>query len=415
MNRGFYTILAAQFFSALADNALLFAAIALLRDMNAPEWQTPVLQQFFVFAYIVLAPFVGPFADSLPKGRVMFISNAIKIGGCITMLAGMQPLYAYGLVGVGAAMYSPAKYGILTEYLPAARLVLANGWMEGLTVLSIILGAIVGGVMIGDGFAHWMAGSFAFLGAVPLLDTAPEIAILLILLLYLVAALINLYIPRVVPDHKTPLRDPLFLLRDFWRSFIQLWRDPLGQVSLAVTTLFWGTGATLRLIVLLWAGAALGFDVEKATQLTAVVAVGIATGSVLAARFVKLERAVRVLPVGILMGAIVLTMVLITDWRAALVLLTVIGVAGGFFVVPMNALLQHRGHLIMGAGHSIAVQNFNENLSILALLGVYALMLRADVSLNTIIVSFGLLLMVTMTVLWRRHSHSQDDPGATDR
>ena len=415
MNRGFYTILAAQFFSALADNALLFAAIALLRDMNAPEWQTPVLQQFFVFAYIVLAPFVGPFADSLPKGRVMFISNAIKIGGCITMLAGMQPLYAYGLVGVGAAMYSPAKYGILTEYLPAARLVLANGWMEGLTVLSIILGAIVGGVMIGDGFAGWMFGSFAFLGSVPLLDTAPEIAILLILLLYLVAALINLYIPRVVPDHKTPLRDPLFLLRDFWRSFIQLWRDPLGQVSLAVTTLFWGTGATLRLIVLLWAGAALGFDVEKATQLTAVVAVGIATGSVLAARFVKLERAVRVLPVGILMGAIVLTMVLITDWRAALVLLTVIGVAGGFFVVPMNALLQHRGHLIMGAGHSIAVQNFNENLSILALLGVYALMLRADVSLNTIIVSFGLLLIILMTVLWRRHSHSQDDPGATDR
>ena len=188
--------------------------------------------------------------------------------------------------------------------------------------------------------------------------------------------------------------------------------EPVAMPT-ATTAVNWVAFSTSNLIVLLWASAALGFDVEKATQLTAVVAVGIATGSVLAARFVKLERAVRVLPVGILMGAIVLTMVLITDWRAALVLLTVIGVAGGFFVVPMNALLQHRGHLIMGAGHSIAVQNFNENLSILALLGVYALMLRADVSLNTIIVSFGLLLMVTMTVLWRRHCHSQDDPGAT--
>ncbi len=413
MNRGFYTILAAQFFSALADNALLFAAIALLSDRHAPAWQTPVLQQFFVFAYIVLAPFVGPFADALPKGRVMFISNAIKIAACVAMLAGMHPLYAYGLVGVGAAMYSPAKYGILTEYLPPAKLVLANGWMEGLTVLSIILGAIIGGIMIDVRFTSWMFGRFSFLGELPRLDTAPEVAILLILILYLLASLINLYIPRVMLDHPMQRRDPLFLLRDFWSSFCRLWRDPLGQVSLAVTTLFWGAGATLRLIVLVWAGTALGFGIEKATQLTAVVAVGIATGSILAARFVKLERAVRVLPVGILMGAIVLAMVPITDWRAALVLLFAIGVAGGFFVVPMNALLQHRGHLIMGAGHSIAVQNFNENLSILAMLGAYALMLKAGIALNVIIVSFGMLLMVAMAVLWRRHGHAQDDPAAT--
>ncbi len=410
MTRGFYTILAAQFFSALADNALLFAAIALLQDLHAADWHTPVLQQFFVFAYIALAPFVGPFADSLPKGRVMFISNAVKIGGCAAMLAGLQPLYAYGIVGIGAAMYSPAKYGILTEFLPPQKLVLANGWMEGLTVASIILGAIIGGLMVGDRFSDWMFGRFAFLDDIPRLDTAPEVAIFLILLLYLTAALINLRIPKVAFDHKLPRRDPIFLLHDFWHSFRLLWRDPLGRVSLAVTTLFWGAGATLRLIVLSWAALSLNFTLEQATQLTAVVAVGIALGSVVAAKTVALDHAVRVLPVGIAMGVIVVGMVFVSDWRLAIVLLVAAGAMGGYFVVPMNALLQHRGHLLMGAGHSIAVQNFNENLSILAMLGIYALMLKIEMSLNSIIILFGLFLAGTMTIIWRRHAHDQDQP-----
>ena len=413
MNRGFYTILAAQFFSALADNALLFAAIALLKELTAPAWHTPVLQQFFVVAYIVLAPFVGPFADSLPKGRVMFVSNAVKIGGCAAMLGGMHPLYAYGIVGIGAAMYSPAKYGILTEYLPASRLVMANGWMEGLTVASIILGAIIGGIMVGDHFSGWMFDQVAFLGTLPRLDSAPELAILVILLLYVAAALVNLYIPKVAIDHRLPRRDPIYLLQDFWHSFRLLWRDPLGQVSLAVTTLFWGAGATLRLIVLSWAALNLNFSLEKATQLTAVVAVGIAIGSVLAAKFVALERAVRVLPVGIAMGVLVCSMAVVHDWRLAMVLLVAVGAMGGFFVVPMNALLQHRGHLLMGAGHSIAVQNFNENLSILAMLGCYAMMLSADLPLWLVIVLFGSFVSGTMTVIWRRHRHDQDAPHAT--
>lgn len=413
MTRGFYTILAAQFFSALADNALLFAAIALLQDLHAADWHTPVLQQFFVFAYIALAPFVGPFADSLPKGRVMFISNAVKIAGCAAMLAGLQPLYAYGIVGIGAAMYSPAKYGILTEFLPPQKLVLANGWMEGLTVASIILGAIIGGLMVGDRFSDWMFGRFDFLGDIPRLDTAPEVAIFLILLLYLAAALINLRIPKVAFDHKLPRRDPLFLLHDFWHSFRLLWRDPLGRVSLAVTTLFWGAGATLRLIVLSWAALSLNFTLEQATQLTAVVAVGIALGSVVAAKTVALDHAVRVLPVGIAMGLLVVGMVFVSDWRLAVLLLVAAGAMGGYFVVPMNALLQHRGHLLMGAGHSIAVQNFNENLSILAMLGVYALMLKIEMSLDSIIVLFGLFLAGTMTVIWRRHAHDQDRPPPT--
>ncbi len=409
MTRGFYTILVAQFFSALADNALLFAAIALLAQIKAPDWHTPVLQQFFVFSYIVLAPFVGPFADSLPKGRVMFISNAVKFTGCLAMLLGLHPLYAYGIVGIGAAMYSPAKYGILTEYLPANQLVLANGWMEGLTVGAIILGAIIGGIMVGPHLAPWVFLHFDAPVIEGWVGTAAELAMTAILVLYIVAATVNLYIPRVAIDHKLPKKTPVYILQDFWHSFRLLWRDPLGQVSLAVTTLFWGAGATLRLIVLSWAAIALNFDLEKATQLTAVTAVGIAIGSVLAARFVSLQRAVKVLPVGILMGLAVIGMVFITSWKGAIGMLILVGAMGGFFVVPMNALLQHRGHLLMGAGHSIAVQNFNENISILVLLGGYALMIRAGLQINTIIVLFGLLVAGAMYLLWRIHGHDQDD------
>jgi MFS transporter, LPLT family, lysophospholipid transporter len=408
MSRGFYTILAAQFFSALADNALLFAAIAMLANLHAPPWQTPVLQQFFVFAYIVLAPFVGSFADALPKGRVMFVANAIKLLGCVAMLLGMHPLFAYGIVGVGAAMYSPAKYGILTEYLPHDRLVVANGWMEGLTVAAIILGAICGGFLVGTRFSGYVFGGMDIPGFDLWIDTAPELAIVVILLLYFVAATINLYIPRVAIDHKPPRRNPLFLVQDFWNSLRLLWRDPLGHVSLAVTTIFWGAGATLRLIVLAWAGLALKFDLERATQLSAVVALGIAAGSVLAARFVTLQRAVRVLPVGIAMGVVVMGMVFVTDWRFAVGLLFVIGIMGGYFVVPMNALLQHRGHLLMGAGHSIAVQNFNENLSILVMLGIYAMMIKSNLSMHVIVIAFGLFIAATMYVLTRRHWHDQD-------
>ena len=413
MNRGFYIILAAQFFSALADNALLFAAIAMLKTL-APEcarasgecWQTPVLQQFFVFAYIVLAPFVGPFADAVPKGRVMFISNTVKLIGCLCMLLGLHPLFAYGVVGIGAAMYSPAKYGILTETLPPDKLVVANGWMEGLTVFAIILGAVLGGFMLGPVFAPVVMAQLP--GALETAGLAPQVAIAAILLLYLLAAVINLYIPRVAIDHTLPRKTLPYILHDFGHSFRLLWRDPLGQVSLAVTTLFWGAGATLRLIILPWAALALKFDTERATQLTAVVAVGIAIGSVLAARFVALHRAVRVLPVGFVMGLCVIAMIFVQSWQPAVVILVLIGVLGGFFVVPMNALLQHRGHLLMGAGHSIAVQNFNENLSILVLLGAYTLMIEADLSIETITVLFGLLLSSVMYVLWRRHGHDQD-------
>ncbi len=325
MALGFYTILLAQFLSALADNSLLFAAIALLKELSAPPEYVPILQQFFVVSYIVLAPFVGAFSDALPKGRVMFISNLIKLAGCLAMLAGVNPLYAYALVGLGAAAYSPAKYGILTEYLPPNQLVLANSWMEGLTVVAIILGAVMGGLLLKPGLPVYLLAIKGMSGLGMSTLTTPQFAILMVLLLYVAAAVVNLYIPKVHRDHSLPRKNPWYVVKDFAASFMMLWRDPLGKVSLAVTTLFWGVGSTLRLIVLVWATLQLHFDLEKSTQLTAVSAVGIALGSIAAAKWVKLESSLKVLPVGIAMGAAILGMLFVTQWSVAIGLLVIVG------------------------------------------------------------------------------------------
>ena len=382
VSKGFVPLLIAQFLSALADNALLFAAIALLAQLNSPQWHQPLLLQFFVISYIILAPFVGGIADAYPKGRVMFYSNAIKFIGSLSMLLGMQPLYAYAIVGVGAAAYSPAKYGILTELLPPKELVMANGWMEGSTVFAIILGSIIGGALA---------------------QFDPLVAIIIITGLYLLAAVFNRYIPLLPIDHKLTKKNPLFMIKDFWHAFKVLWRDPEGQLSLAVTTLFWGAGASLRLIVIAWAGYALHFNLEEATRLTAMVAFGIAIGSVIAARYISLKDSVRVLPAGILMGGFVMTMVVIHDWHIAALIFLLIGALSGFFIVPLNALLQHRGHLLIGAGHSIAVQNFNENIGILLLSGTYTWMVREEFSINTIIILLGLFVSVAMLAIYKHY------------
>lgn len=406
--QGFYTILAAQFFSSLGDNTLLFAAIALLKSTGAPAWQIPVLQQFFVFAFILLAPFVGAYSDALPKGQIMFISNSIKIAGCLGMLIGLHPLIAYGFVGLGAALYSPAKYGILTEYLPVEKLVWANGWMEGLTVAAIILGAILGGQLIGQQIEGLIVQQLSVLPFNGGIDTAPEFAILAILGIYLIAAVLNCYIPKLAIEHALVHSDPASLVKEFWQSLMTLWKDPLGQVSLAVTSLFWAAGTSLRFIILAWAAASMGLNLEQATQLTAVVAVGLAIGSVVAAKFVPVTHAVKVLPLGIAMGLVVMAMVWVSHLWIASLLLILIGILAGCFLIPMNALLQHRGHLLMGSGHSIAVQNFNENLSILLMLGAYSLMIKANFPINTIIIAFGLFIAVCMALIHRTHGHDQD-------
>jgi MFS family permease len=395
----------AQFFSSLADNALLVVAIALLIDLHAPEYLTPILKFVFVLFYVLFAPFVGAFADSMAKGWVMFISNSIKIAGCALLFFAthqVSALGAYAVVGLGAAAYSPAKYGILTELLPPEKLVIANGWMEGLTVGSIILGTVIGGLLITPSIAATLLTL-----DLPLVNTAVDASIIVIMLFYIIAAITNLFIPDTGIDHRILKKNPIFLFHDFAGCVKLLWSDKLGQISLAVTTLFWGAGATLQFIVLKWAEVALGYALNKAALLQGVVAVGIALGAILAAKLVSLRRSLDVIPLGIIMGITVILIVTVRDVWLAVILLVIIGGLAGFFVVPMNALLQHRGHILMGAGHSIAVQNFNENLGILAMLSLYALLIWFDVHIYIVIALFGLFVSATMIMVRKWHLNNQ--------
>ncbi len=412
MKKGFYTIMSAQFFSSLADNALFVAAVALLHAQGAPEWQRAALVPMFALFYVVLAPFVGAFADALPKGRVMFISNTIKVVGCLMMLFGVHPLLAYSVVGLGAAAYSPAKYGILTELLPPSQLVKANGWIEGLTIASIILGVVLGGQLMGPHLApHLQAGLGSLLGGHALTPT--EAAITSIIVLYAAAAGFNLRIPRTVSHHHAMAIHPVVLTREFMVCNSRLWKDKLGQISLATTTLFWGVSGNLRYIVLAWAAVALGYDTTKASALVGVVAIGTALGAVWASMKMRLDRATSVIPLGVAMGVLVLGMNVLRDVEIAIPFMILLGGLGGFLVVPMNALLQHRGHNLMGAGRSIAVQNFNEQACILFLGALYAGSTIAGMSAYGAITAFGLIVAGTMVLIgaWHRHNlrhHAQE-------
>ncbi|MBP1313062.1 lysophospholipid transporter LplT [Herbaspirillum huttiense F1] len=406
MNRGFYTIMAAQFFSSLADNALLIAAIALLAEMHSPAWMTPLLKLFFVLSYVLLAAFVGAFADAFPKGKVMLITNMIKIVGCSLMFFTVHPLLAYAVVGFGAAAYSPAKYGILTELLPPEKLVAANGWIEGLTVGSIIMGTVLGGALVNPKISAVIL-SFDFPMVDLPIDTPTEAALCIISCIYIVAALFNFYIPDTGARYEHQERNPIRLIVDFAGCFTTLWKDKLGQISLAVTTLFWGAGATLQFIVLKWAEKSLHMPLDKAAILQGIVAVGVALGAVAAARFVPLKKSLTVMPLGIIMGIVVMLMTTTTSVWVAYPLLVIVGALSGYFVVPMNALLQHRGHVLMSAGHSIAVQNFNENLSVLTMLVLYAFMVRMNLDVNTVIIIFGSFVAGIMYLIMRRHAANQ--------
>ncbi|MEY3502377.1 MAG: hypothetical protein RL763_445 [Pseudomonadota bacterium] len=410
MKRGFYTIMAAQFFSSLADNALFVAAVELIKAGGGPEWQGAALVPMFALFYVVLAPFVGAFADSRPKGQVMFVSNGIKVLGCLMMLFGSHPLLAYAIVGLGAAAYSPAKYGILTELLPASLLVKANGWIEGLTIASIILGVLLGGQLVGPHIAGFLL-SFDFPLVDTPIDTAPEAAICMLVFLYLLAAWFNTRIPdtgvALIPlqadqQHSLP-RHLLALVPDFWRCNRLLWRDKLGQISLATTTLFWGVSGNLRYIVLAWSAVALGYTTTQASSLVGVIAIGTAVGAVMASLRTRLSDAPKLMGLGIAMGLLVLVMNLIDNVWVAAPFFILLGGLGGFLVVPMNALLQHRGHNLMGAGRSIAVQNFNEQACILALGGLYALSSAFGLSAFTAIVCFGVIVAGNMWLIQRWH------------
>jgi MFS family permease len=397
MKKGFYTIMSAQFFSSLADNALFIAAVELLRPLDASGAQRASLVPMFALFYVLLAPFVGAFADSLPKGRVMLISNAIKVVGCLMMLAGVHPLIAFAVVGLGAAAYSPAKYGILTELLPPSQLVKANGWIEGLTIASIILGVLLGGQLVGPQLSPYLMA----LG-LPTVENPAEAALAALILLYGAAALFNLAIPRT-DALLQPLGTPMELVRDFRECNRKLWRDKLGQISLATTTLFWGVSGNLRYIVLAWAAAALGYSTTQASSLVGVVAIGTAVGALVASWTMQLDKAVKVIPLGIGMGLLILLLNVIDNVYLAAPFLVLLGALGGFLVVPMNALLQHRGHNLMGAGRSIAVQNFNEQACILGLGFLYAALTGFGLSAFTAITAFGLVVAGSMELIRRWH------------
>ena len=412
MKRGFGTIMAAQFFSSLADNALFVVAVELLRSSGTPEWQHAALVPMFALFYVLLAPWVGAYADSRPKGRVMLLSNTIKIVGCMLMLVSVNPLLAYAVVGLGAAAYSPAKYGILTELLAPAQLVKANGWMEGLTIASIILGVLLGGQLVAPHWLGWLH-DLGLPGLDWVLRTPAQAAIATLVLVYGLAAVFNLGIPRTSARlRRLPRRAMWLLLPDFVRCNRRLWTDRLGQISLATTTLFWGVSGNMRYIVLAWAAVALGYGTTDAAALVGVVALGTAVGAALASMRVRLERATVVIPLGVAMGGLLIAMVWVRHLWVAVPLLVVLGALGGYIVVPMNALLQHRGHQLMGAGRSIAVQNFNEQACILGMGVFYSAATGLGLSALGAVALFGAVVVGAMALIWGWHGHNVRHHGA---
>lgn len=399
MNAAFFAIVGAQFFSSLADSALFIVCVSLVATLSFPQWMTPMLKMGFVLSYIVLAPFAGAFADRFPKGRVMLVTNTVKMVGCSLILAKASPLLAYGIVGLGASAYSPAKYGILAEVLPPRRLVAANGWIEGTTVLSMILGTVLGGLISANPHA------IAWLLHLPLpwKLTPLGMAVAVIVFTYLLATLLNLPVMHAGARRPAARRSLPALLADFYRCNRILWRDREGRISLGVTSLFWGSGMVLQVLLLTWAQTVLGLSLDRAAALQGVFALGVALGAAIAGKVVPLVRSLAVMPLGAVMGLGLCTMVWVDSVRVALPLLLVIGVLAGLFVVPMNAILQHRGHRLMSAGQSIAVQNFNENLAILAMTSTYALALQAQMGLDTVLLLLGMLI-VCVTVGLRRLS-----------
>jgi LPLT family lysophospholipid transporter-like MFS transporter len=378
-SRGMIAVLGAQFLSALADNALLFTAIALLKQQQAPVWQMPLLQEAFVIAFIVLAPFAGPFADAIPKGRAMLLANCVKLLGAAAMLLGIHPLLAYNLVGCGAAAYSPAKYGILGELVRADKLVKANSLMEGSTIIAILTGAVLGGIL-----SDWSVPG----------------ALLSIVVCYLLAAISNLFIPRLPVAHPITQFSPVALIRDFGSAMMKLLGNPDARFSLLGTSIFWGAGSTLRFMLVAWVPVALLIlDNQTPATLSGVVAIGIALGAAAAAKLVTLATVNRALPAGIAIGLLIMLFAHQTSMSYSIVFLVLIGAAGGFYVVPLNALLQERGHQMVGTGHAIAVQNFFENIFMMLMVGFYTVLSHSDISVVMSATGFGVLVLVSISWL----------------
>jgi len=380
MSRGMIAVIIAQFFSAFGDNALLFATLAVLKSQFYPDWSQPVLQMLFVAAYILLAPFVGQVADSMAKGRVMMLANSLKLLGALVICFGFNPFLGYTLVGAGAAAYSPAKYGILGEITHGEKLVKANGLMEGSTIAAILLGSVAGGML-----ADWHL--LAALG--------------ICALTYGIAVVANLFIPKLQAARPGQSWQLGMMVRSFFSAAALLWRDAETRFSLLGTSLFWGAGVTLRFLLVLWVPVALSIsDNTTPTTLTAMVAIGIVIGAAAAAKLVTLETVRRCMPAGVLIGVMVVVFALQHSLLNAYLVLMLIGALGGFFVVPLNALLQARGKESVGSGNAIAVQNLGENSAMLIMLGLYTLAIKAGAPAVATGVGFGVLFALAIALLW---------------
>jgi len=414
MPPGFHLLIATQFISALADNALLIVTIALLNERGMPGWWAPLLKFAFTLSYVFLAPVIGPLADAMPKGRLMAWMNGVKIVGVAALGLGLHPVLAFAIVGFGAAAYAPAKYGLVTEIVGPDRLVAANGWIEVSVVCAALIGTMAGGLLVSDalrssGLAiaadRWLTG----IHFVP--SSSLAFSLLALLVVYLFAMLMNLGVPASGARYLASHIHPVALTRDFLRSNRLLWRDADGGLSLAVTTLFWGVGATLQFAVLRWAVDVMDLTLDRAAYLQAAVAIGVVAGAALAGRHVGLSEAKRVLPFGVALGLLIPLIASSGSLWIALPLLVAVGAVGGVLVVPLNALLQHRGFQLLSAGRSIAIQGFNENLSILVMLAGYATLIAFDVPIVALMWGFGLAIAAAILALIARRAYGVTAAG----
>jgi len=408
MPKGFFYLIGAQFASGLADNALLILGIAFLNEQGYAGWWAPLLKFAFTLSYVFLAPVLGPLADAVSKSKLMAAMNGLKLVAVGFFFSGLHPVLAFALVGLAASAYAPAKYGLVTETVTQHQLVKANGWLEVTVVLAVILGTAVGGVLLHLKTLTEMAflNETIVQGLHISLKTQLAGPLFTLMAIYAAAGLLNL---GIAPSHaKYPQRSlmPLALLRDFVDSNRILWQDRIGRLSLSVTTLFWGVGAVIQFAVLLWAQETLNLPLEQGAYLQAVVAFGVIAGAAVAGFWIQLKFAHKVLPLGVVLGLLLPAIAFSHSLSVAIPLMLCIGFAGGVLMVPMNALLQHRGFELLTAGRSIAVQGFNENASVLVMLGVYSLLLALQLPLNGVMSLLGLAMALGMArLVWVHRQH----------
>ena len=410
MPKGFFYLISAQFASGLADNALLILGIAFLHEQGYPGWWAPLLKFSFTLSYVFLAPLMGPLADAFSKAKLMACMNALKVVGVAFIFTNFHPVLAFGIAGMAASAYAPAKYGLVTETVPAEKLVKANGWLEVTVVMAVILGTACGGLLVASKSYVWMSTlNLSFIELLGLsLETQYAGPLLSLIVIYSIAGLLNFGIPNLNIRYAQESMRPVALFKNFIQSNRILWQDPVGKLSLAVTTLFWGIGAVVQFAVLLWAKEALNMPLEQASLLQAVVAFGVIFGAGIAGHYVALQNAYKVLPLGLWLGLSLPALAFSTSLWIAIPLMLITGFAGGMLMVPMNALLQNRGYTLLTAGRSIAVQGFNENASVMIMLGIYSGLLALELPLQWVMVFVGTVMSLGIIYLMRMASHKTD-------